>query len=79
MNMKVLASFGVIISVLAAFWLVSAYTNSDAEMNLRATDISDDVLSGTDSGAAIGGTGFEIKTSVEVADQDVSTSVIVEE
>jgi hypothetical protein len=79
MNMKVLASLGVVVAFLTAWLLVSLYSVSTVTIE-PSSDAPEEVLSrGHNEGAVLGGEDFGVKTSVNVANQDVITTVQVAE
>jgi|GEM_PF-4392662 len=79
MNIKVLASLGVIMALLAAWLLVSFYSASSVEVTPTGVDAPVELSAGSEPGAALGGEDFGVETSVNVANQDVTTKVKVAE
>ncbi len=77
MNIKVLASLGVIVALLTAWLLVSLYSASRVE--ITPTQEAAVERSGGSLDAVLEGQSMGVSTSVDVANKDVKTSVTVAE
>lgn len=80
MNIKVLASLGVVVALLTALLLASSYTSSEATIeDAPSVEAPEEVSAGPEPDSSLGGNGFGVETTVNVADQDISTTVEVAE
>lgn len=79
MNIKVLASLGVVVALLSAWLLVSLYSASSVEVTPAGEEAPEELSAGSLEGTAMGGSEFGVQTTVNVANQDVKTTVRVAE
>ncbi len=79
MNIKVLATLGVLVALLSGWLLVSLYAASTVEVSPSAQEAAEELSAGSMDGAALGNEEFGVRTSVNVANQDVETTVRVAE
>lgn len=74
-----LASLGVIVALLSAWLLVSLYSASSVDVLPSGEDAPQELSAGASPGVAMGNEEFGVSTSVNVANQDVETTVRVAE
>jgi hypothetical protein len=78
MNIKVLASLGVVVALLTAWLFASLYSSAQIQL-LPGADAPEELSAGPLPGSTLGGQSQNVRTSVEVANTDVTTTVRVAE